>query len=866
MQLSAKDDTFGQTPKVNMRRIVIALYGLFACLSCLSAQSVNNYQSLDPTDPIVFGGDHIVYKNQKITLGNNAFFLDGNLADEVAGQYPYVFNTLQSALEALSDGTEGQPMVLYMAPWVYWVDDPDDPEVRKPNARFSGAPVGAEVECEWLRFYGLTEDPVNVVLAGNRGQTHGAEGNFTLFNIRGNGVSAENVTFGNYCNIDLEFPLNPELNRRRRADAIVQAQLVFSNADKAWARNTRFISRLNLCPFSGARRLLFDRCYFECTDDALAGTGVYLDSKFVFYSSKPFYSTKDDGAVFLNCDFEIRTHGRQYFTKSDTPVAVVDSRFLHTSDDLYIGWSGAPRQWVRGYQYNVTLNGKPYSINSEAPYKTVDLTEKPLLNAYRIEYNGEIIYNTYNLLRGNDGWDPMGVRERITAAGKATGKDYTDIPVYLRITPPAAEIVSGDSSARFEASVYRKAMFPIENPAVTWSIPQAGKEIVAIRPDQASLSCEVTGTNRDEVSHEVLLTARTPDGLEGAARVTVLPSYLEPPAFREDPRIERAGSGQLRIVYSLNLGVRADQSQVTWYRCSDKDGSDPIEVAVSRLDEPLLLYTLTPGDAGHYIMATVAPKHARSHTGEALSVVYPVVIRERGIESARFFSTDFKNFPTANQPEILPGTWTVGGFKPTDTDYYSWLPVTDKENWSYSEGIDGAAGIYGLTQIAKGARMLYTPVEGTYGDMTIEITAAPGKSAAQGFGSATGQYMDVFIQYDTRTLTGYGLRIIRTNKYGDAVDFILMKYKNGVSEELTEPVSSDVYRTTCTIRLAVRGGKLSADVTTDAAPRRERPEIVPSVRLQADIVPASFGGLGIQHTGSTGAGATWLRSMNIYWK
>ena len=29
------------------------------------------------------------------------------------------------------------------------------------------------------------------------------------------------------------------------------------------------------------------------------------------------------------------------------------------------------------------------------------------------------------------------------------------------------------------------------------------------------------------------------------------------------------------------------------------------------------------------------------------------------------------------------------------------------------------------------------------------------KTAGQGFGSATGQYLDLYIKFDTRTLTGY---------------------------------------------------------------------------------------------------------------
>lgn len=41
----------------------------------------------------------------------------------------------------------------------------------------------------------------------------------------------------------------------------------------------------------------------ESTDDALTGTGVYLDCTLHFYGQKPFWRSDMGGAVFLNCDF-----------------------------------------------------------------------------------------------------------------------------------------------------------------------------------------------------------------------------------------------------------------------------------------------------------------------------------------------------------------------------------------------------------------------------------------------------------------------------------------------------------------------------------------------------------------------------------
>ncbi|MGW8316132.1 MAG: hypothetical protein ACWGNV_11060, partial [Bacteroidales bacterium] len=194
------------------------------------AQPATGYQALDPTDPVFFDGNRIIYHGDTIKLGPRAFFIDGRFSQEEASAYPYVFSSVNRAAGHLSDGTEEDPMMLYLAPYVYWIDDPDDPEIRVPGEY--PTPYGLVIKCEWLHFVGLSQHPENVVLACNRGQTIGSRGNFTLFRFEGEGTGSENVTFGNYCNVDLDYPLKPELGREKRAPAIVQAQLIHCNGDK----------------------------------------------------------------------------------------------------------------------------------------------------------------------------------------------------------------------------------------------------------------------------------------------------------------------------------------------------------------------------------------------------------------------------------------------------------------------------------------------------------------------------------------------------------------------------------------------------------------------------------------------------------
>ena len=108
--------------------------------------------------------------------------------------------------------------------------------------------------------------------------------------------------------------------------------------------------------------------------------------------------------------------------------------------------------------------------------------------------------------------------------------------------------------------------------------------------------------------------------------------------------------------------------------------------------------------------------------------------------------------------------------------------------------------------------------------------------------------MDVFIKFDTKTLCGYALRLIRTTKYSDAIDFILMKYENGIAMPISKSVSASCYRPDCFLSVEVKNNKLIVDASTNTeyyiVP--DRPEVLQKVHLEADIDKNNFGGFGFQ--------------------
>lgn len=834
-------------------------------------KTLEGYTPIDSSDPVEFGGTYIKYQGETIQLSETAIYLDGSLSDELAAQYPYVYNDITKALsaDALKNGTADKPMTVYVAPYVYWIDDPAATDTVQKTEGYS-VPYGMVVNSEYLTIKGLTGNPDNVVLAGNRGQSHASNGNYTMFRFNCSGaLTVKNITIGNYCSVDLDYPLMSELNQAKRTETITQAQLADVSGDKMFADNCNFISRLNLDPINGASRSLYNNCHFESTDDALNANAVYVGCDFDFYGNRPLYSSYGTGSTFLGCTFNckilnVEAEPTQFFTKEGGTITAVDCVYnSNLSVPISIGWTKTPSTSLKCYQSNIIHNGQSITIGGEGAKETVDMTGKSVLDAYKVVSGGKTYYNTYNLLKGSDDWDPLGVKDVIKAAGQDT------VATQLSITSDVTEIESGKETASIGGTVNYFYGTNDTTQKITYSVSDEDKAYVKLT-DNGDGTCKVEGTNNDDAARKVIINASTESGLEAAVGITVKPSKIEAPAFTKAPVITNDGQGSLKVDYSLDLGSREDMSAISWYRCTDAEGSNKVLVAVTRNDSPEYTYKLTAGDVGYYIMAKVESKNIRSDYGTPVNTVYDKAIGVKDVRSKNL-STDFSNFPNIKQSEIKAGFWTVDYNRPADTESFgSWQGADTEEPWKYGTTGNGCVGA-GLYEGTQGSRIMYTPVEGTYGDMSLELVVDPAKTAGQGFGSA-GQYMDVLLKFDTSTLTGYGLRIVRTKASSNAVTFVLVKYDNGTVTEISDEVIASCYATGCTISLKVEGNKLTAHVETPTEQLADQaakgyPHVVD---LTADIEVNSFGGVAIQHTGTVGSGGwqntTMLHNLNVTWE
>lgn len=802
-----------------------------------------------------------------VSISEQAIYLDGRLSADEIKDFSNVYNDFNQALEAAKSGSKESTTKIYIVPYVYWIHDPKQSSTEDA--------FGIIKEIEYLTLEGLTTNPSNVVIAGNFGHDEGyAGGNWTMFKIIGDGLTLENITFGNYCNVDLVYNLDSSLNVEKRTTNITQGQIGLYEGDKLLAKNCNFISRLNMMPFNNNERALYIDCHMESTDDALNGSSkaVYLNCDLDFYGSKPWYSSS--GSTLLNCDMNIKPINytedyHQYLSKAVSNFNLVDCRFK-SEYDVTVGYNDILPQTFRNFYSNITLNGKAIKMDNGVTDSEVgvDITGTEALKAFKLENNGSVIYNVYNLLRGNDNWDPLNQQEVVESL------NAQDLPIRLdafietdtgnvstiEIETGNKEAVLGFTITGLNGSNYLAGV------KATWQVLGKEAEFLEIEVASDGLSAMVRGNNNTEENKTIYVEVSTDTGFKDVVEIVVKPSILDAPTFTQNPVLMQNEDGTISIHYELNLDGREDLSDIKWYVANDNTFKNEIEVAVS-YNTPLKEIAAVKAYVDKYVKAVIRPKHNRSEYGEAVSVILNMLVKDLNALDVTSMHLDFKNFSTKVQKEIKKGFFTIDGYKPLDTydgeAWYSKNKVVSDELWSYGTGNkNGFLNYSGLYQTGYGARLMYTPFKDTAADMALELKVAPGKTVGQGFGSAN-QYMDVMIKYDTMTLTGYGVRIYRNT--GDSCGVVLMKYTNGMSAEISERVITSAYLTEATIKIACVNNKLIASLTTTAPNPGNNQEYSHEVYLEVEIESNNYGGFAIQHAGTAGDNATYIGMLNCKW-
>jgi hypothetical protein len=790
----------------------------------------------------------VVLRPKFVPLSATNVVVDAYL-DE-ARRNAFTFRTLQELKAAnIADGT-----TVNFTPGVYWTDDHRDPH----NANTPQHPglVGIAFPQSRLTFKGLTSNADDVRIAGNRGQTVGSNGNWNVIAI-GTGFSAYHLTFANYTSVDLVFPRDPSQNLRRRSDARVQAQTITSAGgplDRLHFENVRFVSFLNLIAV-GPQRAYFKSSYFQLTDDAIAGgtLNVFEDCAFDFHGSHPSWGGSSTMAVFLNSTFNFLNDSPVFwFSKSGGSWALIDNRFMGPKEE--IRWENVQRPDVKHYVHNNRYaDGTPVVFDPRHPQVTQPLSEEALKS-----FKVGATYNVHNLLKGSDGWNPSGQRLRHDGAFKLT---LAASAASLPSDDPANEVVITPVVAPANAFAFDAIRFDADQALLT-VLPDSGDGKLRLRARP-----NTTGRIIDTV-----VKATAPNGLVAQVTLRVQPASVNPPVVVGTPAMALSpGVAKLQLAY--DQPAFTDASTITWYR-GRAPGDKAVQVAVKTRN-----YALSGGDVGHWLTAVIVPRYEFSApASSAIDVTSPRAVAAADVPRPHVIDTDFASITWAGHALNQPDVWYADTIKPDDVAA-GWRPSTAAP-WAHAVGDrDGAVGVPGLVTATQGARLLYQP-QGAYSDMALALELTPEKVAGQGFGSATGQYLEVYIKWDPVTRTGYALRFQRLSSdplngnqpipsSGNSVRVSILEYVNGNKSLLPGAyVESSVFMPGAKVLFKLVGNVLSADVTTRSPQTGTQAgyKLPHEVHFSATLprVTSTVGGFGVQFTGTPSAGnRTLLEKLEV---
>lgn len=832
-----------------------------------------------PTDESIY---FITYNDENIKLDEKTYYLDATLTEEQRS--PYNFTSLEDAQANLPNGSESEPVTLYIAPDVYWTDDPDVAEDRNKNSL-----VGITFQQHYLTFKGMSGRREDVIICSNRGNNAGAQGNFNTMAIA-NGFQAYDITFANYCNVDLEYELDSTKNRAKRQGGITQAQTLITTGnslDKLYFENCSFVSRLNLLSLYIHKRAYFKDCHFESTDDSFA-TGditIYENCDFDLYSGTPCATSSNYLQSFLGCTFNLYLSGNGKITLSKglTNFAFIDCQFNGTLEKAE--WNqNVISSATRSIVYNNKINTEDLVFSANNPETSIYL-DNSNLTAFKV--NDE--YNIYNLLNTNGLtlWDPN--NEATTMANHVQ-------PWYVKLSNTSGKIqANGTSVVSSGATVYGYNV----DKNITWNLPE--DDTVLSFKSQTDTSFSIVANNEVSVPTTYSVIGKTTNGLNAGCYVVVTPEISGNATFKTEPSFLDITDNTLSVTYEVVNGeqvindINPDESIVKWYRSTSgslEDNSDWILTATSRYitdnDKPYKDYKLSIGDIDYYIICSVKPKIRYSNYGEEKAIVTSTPITSSNVtgDALNTIDIDFKNFSHVNANldtkenkfawlnKFQNHFWYGGQYLVTeDKPSYSGKINQTNSNaaWNYTEGSNGALGYVGYLTNFQGARLVYNNTD-SVDNMALTLEVVPEKTAGQGFGGAT-QFMDIFIKYDVASQTGYGLRIIRLgempSEYSEFADytsnacyFALVRHENGVTTILNDGTKNidavaTAFNPVCTINLEYKDKVLSASVTTTKAKSDKTPESMPNeVALSYTLTEDKelFGGFGIQHTGTVSSG------------
>jgi hypothetical protein len=737
-------------------------------------------------------------------------------------QNPYIAATLQTLGELSANRrtlTLPAGTTVYIAPGVYWTDETYRRGFPFDDSGFVIDPpnVGLTIIGDNISFIGLTDDAEDVRICGNRGEGGarglGAPGSWYTLAVS-TGFHAENITIANYAQEDLVYPRDPSQNISKRIDSKNHAEVLTGaarNLDRMYFRNVHFIGFLNMMAGFSPRRAYFKDCLFQCTDDSIFGgqINVYEDCTFHHFGNHPTWSGAAAGGinVLLGCKLvgmPQLTETTLSLAKNASPGNGAQASAIYALIDCdfsgriqAVEWENHVRDEARYAVHGITLHGRPYVISPAAPQLSVAY-EGEALKAFKVGDE----YNVYNLLKGDDGWDPKGQY-------RPEWEPYSNLPYRFLVGFNGTEL---DSAKNGEGNLVVLSAAPVPLSAVNlqelrWEYDPS---LLEGRPDPAAGTLTLSARpNKSGAIVDAPVSCVLPNGVRAGVTLHIRPVGVETPVLTVDGPI-RLADGKAHISYTTDHPEYRDVSRIDWYRVR---GEEMIHVGTSRSDaeglfedDPFLDYPLTGDDVGCRLCAIISPKYAFSPEGEVPYVVETArAVRTRDVKT-KTLETDFKNvFIATEDPRTTRGRWFYDN------------PEGSPDPWLWGIGSNGSDGRWGLCNNNRRPTpplLVYAP-QGDRSDMALTLDYSSSKVEGQGFGGS-GCYLDVLIKYNPAERSGYGVRIERIPATTNGTLWTLYRFTGEEKEALTGGMLAAAFMPKSSLTVSVKGNTLLLEAATQS--------------------------------------------------
>jgi len=591
------------------------------------------------------------------------------------------------------------------------------------------------------------------------------------------------------------------------------------NSDKITFTNSVF-NNVNI--INDGKRVLFYQCEFNTANPVMGGTGfaVFYKCRFNIKGNflsksifKPDRKNRLKGLVFLESEFFIDELIKTfYITRGNSMITLLNNKF-NTSEETHVIWT----------EKDVEVKNFYYAQNTYQSNESLYI-ERSDEAAFEIAKEAIPSFNPYNMLRGEDEYDPLNIRNLY---------NEKDLDVFYIETERNKSVVSGEKDAllkMFAHPIDAKINFLVE------SSEDVSIKLKEYNREKHERNFSLNGINFSDELEYRYITFTMDNGLKAETLLEIKPSIIEPPRFLETPIIT-IENGEAYLDYELNLSGREDMSEISWYRVDKKDRSyfedfkmtlksnemDCRKIAVSRNSKPCKKLKLSINDVGKHLKVNIKPKHIRSNAGSGLNIMSRIIKASDIIEDKIIY--DFQNVVLGSNHEIENGYLTPKGI------------------WKYDKLKSGSA--YGMVPESEKCAFYYQD-EKPVTNMSVYLKLAFENKNGALF-SVEEDIFETYIKYNYKEKSGYGIRFTAVNPNKNKVALTLYKYDRGSAYPVSESMICSNILMDTEIFMEIQRNKLKVMVISENGKYQ-------SETLMAEIGQSSFNGTGLYFSGTVKEG------------